>query len=950
MELDPYSVLSRKEQPFVSNMDITRGINDAQAYYIFDRATIDRFPGVSVDDFLKQNLTMNTVVQRNGETSDIQPLGNTSSINLRGLGTDKTLVLVNGRRLPRVTLGTNQFQGDLNGIPLTMIERIEVLPSSASGIYGGSAMGGAVNVILKKNYTGGEVKVTYDNTWDTDSPRSTFSLNVGFVMPDKKTRVTIGGSWSESKSLLLQDRRAIFQSNLAGILARSPGYLYSSNTNPFLGALPNITATSGSATSLTLKNGVILNSRNTHIAAGTSSATTLDALYTSLAKNAGTWNLSLPDTTQTPTGLRRPFGVTPQNRALYLGVRREITPMVELFFDGAYLVNRGESVYSPLTDPLTIPSTAPSSPFASDINISIPINFEVPQLSQSESRSATLGVIARLPADWVGEADVMFAENRHMHDRKSVDLASMRAEINSGVLNPFVDTLQFPLDRVKYYLTPYITNSVSRLSGVSIRASGPLAYTRWSEPTLTLGIEQRKADTPENRVVIESPLVPTNNAIISYFRREQDTSSAYCELSIPLLKGINRPMLRGLTVQLAGRTERYTVDGGTPNKIIFANGTVVYSRPRLANGQPVFSEDSYSSTNGTIGIKYEPVRDIIVRASVATAFLPPTPEQLLKNPEPDSFTSTITDRITGTTYAVATISGGNPTLVPQGSKSWNAGLIFQPKARGLNGMRLNLEYYRIVQENVISTLSPQQVADNFPDRATRGAGGVISLLDVSALNLFKQETIGWDFSVDFTLKIRSGSVNFRTVQSLIENQRIQYSNLLPEYDAAGTPADGGAARHKGTFSLAWSAGRWSAAWAAQFVGSYKQSGAPGTPVDTRLRDAYAAQVEQLLQAGITPPPFVPFTQLTDAQGSNTIPSQIYHDLSIGYSVGVNETERRWGSVASGLLSGMSVQIGVRNVLNAKPPLDVFYRSSNYYLSPYGDMRMRTYWVSLKKDF
>ena len=70
-----------------------------------------------------------------------------SAINLRGLGTDETLILVDGRRMPGISLSGERLQPDINGIPLAAVERIEVLPSTAGGIYGGSAVGGVVNVI-----------------------------------------------------------------------------------------------------------------------------------------------------------------------------------------------------------------------------------------------------------------------------------------------------------------------------------------------------------------------------------------------------------------------------------------------------------------------------------------------------------------------------------------------------------------------------------------------------------------------------------------------------------------------------------------------------------------------------------------------------------------------------------------------------------------------------------
>ena len=88
------------------------------------------------------------------------------------------------------------------------------------------------------------------------------------------------------------------------------------------------------------------------------------------------------------------------------------------------------------------------------------------------------------------------------------------------------------------------------------------------------------------------------------------------------------------------------------------------------------------------------------------------------------------------------------------------------------------------------------------------------------------------------------------------------------------------------------------------------------------------------------------------QGSDKISSQIYHDLSLGYRFGYRE--RLSGATglrtrARGWLNDVTLQAGVKNVLNDLPPYDFFYEF-NYYTSPYGDLRGRSYWVTLKKSF
>src|SRR5205085_9904255 len=78
-----------------------------------------------------------------------------SNIGLRNLNPSRTLVLVDGQRLiPATQSGFNSSVPDLNSIPISMVERVEVLRDGASSIYGADAIGGVINIITKKNFSG----------------------------------------------------------------------------------------------------------------------------------------------------------------------------------------------------------------------------------------------------------------------------------------------------------------------------------------------------------------------------------------------------------------------------------------------------------------------------------------------------------------------------------------------------------------------------------------------------------------------------------------------------------------------------------------------------------------------------------------------------------------------------------------------------------------------------
>jgi outer membrane receptor protein involved in Fe transport len=87
----------------------------------------------------------------------------TASLNLRGLGAPRTLVLIDGRRMPYGNVGSSA--ADINQIPTSMVERVDILTGGASAIYGSDAVAGVVNFIMKKDYEGVEVTSQYNFYW-----------------------------------------------------------------------------------------------------------------------------------------------------------------------------------------------------------------------------------------------------------------------------------------------------------------------------------------------------------------------------------------------------------------------------------------------------------------------------------------------------------------------------------------------------------------------------------------------------------------------------------------------------------------------------------------------------------------------------------------------------------------------------------------------------------------
>jgi outer membrane receptor protein involved in Fe transport len=134
-----------------------------------DRAQIEKSGKLTLGDLL-QSLPAVTGGNVNPQVNNGGSYGGTSSIGLRGLGSQRTLVLINGQRF---------LSGDPNAIPQNMIERIEVLTDGASSVYGSDAIAGVVNFILRSDYQGAEFRADYGISDHDDGERKGYHFTFG---------------------------------------------------------------------------------------------------------------------------------------------------------------------------------------------------------------------------------------------------------------------------------------------------------------------------------------------------------------------------------------------------------------------------------------------------------------------------------------------------------------------------------------------------------------------------------------------------------------------------------------------------------------------------------------------------------------------------------------------------------------------------------------------------
>lgn len=142
---------------------------------VFDATAIKNTGAVTVAEFLRENASTGGF----SEVETLSQVAGSSSMGVKGFGREYTLVLLNGRRLPKNAIGSAVFT-DVNQVPMAAVERIEVLGDGAAAIYGSDAVAGVINIITKTDYDGVNVNVTYGaNLKEHDGNETGFSFVAG---------------------------------------------------------------------------------------------------------------------------------------------------------------------------------------------------------------------------------------------------------------------------------------------------------------------------------------------------------------------------------------------------------------------------------------------------------------------------------------------------------------------------------------------------------------------------------------------------------------------------------------------------------------------------------------------------------------------------------------------------------------------------------------------------
>ncbi|USX13304.1 TonB-dependent receptor [Oxalobacteraceae bacterium OTU3CAMAD1] len=173
---------------------------------ILSSADIAASGAVNLQELLQKNPTMGTPSLSRTNSNFLTSGGGVSTVNLRNLGDDRTLVLVNGRRFVSGVPGETAV--DLNTIPTDFIERVELLTGGASATYGSDAVAGVVNIILKKNFEGLLIDAQTGESREGDDSKRKLSLTFGTTSADGASNLMGHFGYSKQGAVYSRNRAA----------------------------------------------------------------------------------------------------------------------------------------------------------------------------------------------------------------------------------------------------------------------------------------------------------------------------------------------------------------------------------------------------------------------------------------------------------------------------------------------------------------------------------------------------------------------------------------------------------------------------------------------------------------------------------------------------------------------------------------------------------------------
>jgi len=718
-----------------------------------------------------------------------------SSISLHGLGPEATLVLINGHRVANYPIGQGGQVAfvDLNSIPLSAVDRIEVLTSGASAVYGADAVAGVVNIIMRKNFDGSELSVRYGNTTKDDSHEIVANVVQG-VTTDKSS-LTVGLTYYSRAAIFNKDRSysaipPYVSTNAIPINAQITTDAYDAAlglpagtrppgvTGDVFYADPGIFPGAAGGNHVVDDGNIVPGSTNT--------GNTPASQYIYSDGRQSVWNFN-----QT-SGAYPKF----EHHGAFVNGEHKLfgTDNIKSYFDLSYVHNYSQSELAPLAtgtfttpgsveyvipantpNPLPLPDGRPRAAAPGAYNPFNPFNIDITGGSKfrlfefgnrilntdSDNFMATVGVkMDDVGGKWNFDAGARYSEIAVHQDFKLVSTSRFNQIVNANdpIFNPASSTYigtTTPYNPFGYAPDNPIPGNLLSLKYATVHVKDQFT-SRLKNPFFTVstaslfdlpaggvgfaaGLDYRIESLLQNPDAI-SLLGDDGSGAENYVDKSRKVFAYFGEVQVPIFSPQQKIAgAYNLSVDVAARDEDF-----------------------LSSHQ--------SKLVPSVAVRYQPVDDTItIRGGYGEGIRQPSIYELYGGTI--NGLQSLTDPRTGLELPeTPTVQGSNPTLTAEKTKSTTAGIVWSPKFEALKGFTMNVDFWRIERQGTVVS-NPQNTLDRNFNVAPGGLlpgekvilDGAGTILSVTApfINVGKTVAQGYDFGTSYVLPTETlGRFNF----------------------------------------------------------------------------------------------------------------------------------------------------------------------------------------------
>ncbi len=832
---------------------------------VIDRLDLDASGMVSVGEILQnlpaQSNAINVNVNNGGDGA--------TRINLRGLGSNRTLVLFNGRRLAPSGTGADS-SADLGNIPVAIIERIEVLKDGASAIYGSDAIGGVVNIITRQDYAGSDVNLYTGTTQHGGGTVYDVSMVTG--LSSKRGSVLVSASYYEQKDIFSGDRdwaKTAFYYDFAGDPTDQANYPSNDGTDCIHDYKVGVPSSCYPYGSTTTPGGTIVDygedpgNQTWQDLANAHPGT----VYWYRNPDTGTWGPMNTDG-NSDDGSGDLYNYTPANYLLtpakrynvYTQGRWTITDNADAYISGTYTNRKSSQELAP--EPLT-------PGYYGDAGITVaPDNYYNPfgrmfwdmrrrmveggprHFEQNlDTFQLVIGLDGKFPEalkGWRWDINYNYGssggltteEGHYIVDRLEKALGPSYQDPDTGEIlcgtpgNPIDGCVPLNLfggpgtiteDMLDYLRFTSISKGYNTMSMAQASANGLLFTTPWNgDVRLALGAEYRKLSGG----FLPDAMVASGNASTNAAQPTDgsyDVTEGYAELSaVPIT---NKPGIKWLELSAAIRGFNYNTFG---------------------------SDFTWKS-----GVLWKMPMGLSVRGTYSTAFRAPSILDLYRGAS-ESFPSvtdpcdTLNNTRTAEEQAECSaqgipddyvdansqqkeILGGNPDVNPETANIFTGGIVYEPPA--VKGLAVTLDYFWIHVDNAITpwgagtilqacytSHDPYACSLVIRDSDTHK----ILYIDDRNTNIGGDKTAGLDFQVQYTWNHPTAGRFRHNLEGTFEQK---FNSYIPDpstdsglrvYEGTGTYDLGTHPRWKFNFNTLWGLNDMGAGFNVRYIGGFKE--------------------------------------------------------------------------------------------------------------------------------